>query len=603
MILGDDIAKVEKWHTLFKDPAFIPKYNTDWHECRERPMRALKKVADSGLVSVKDFFGNPKNIFLAHEFIAQVDGATVIKFTVQYNLFGGSITALHTERHAYLFDKIDSFDIVGCFCLTELGFGNNAVKMETTVAYDEKKAEFVVNTPTTLSQKYWITNGFKHSNHALVFGQTIVAGKNEGVGAFLVPIRDASMREMPGVEINDMGAKMGSNGVDNASLRFTNVRIPRVNMMNKYTDVDANGKFSSPIKGLSQRFFQVTERLLSGRLCIASMCVGAARSCLFIAITYAQQRLAVGPKGESDTPIFKYQLQQNALVPLLARSVSLGLFHVMCKGIFQDPRGFEDEVLSLCCIDKTMNGWNLERVASIGRERCGGQGYLAVNKFGDYLATAHAALTAEGDNRVLMVKICKDMLTNIFKKGHKLPEMTMCPYRQIGRASDVTSLDILLNLLKFRETMLFQKLVGEQKRLKGEGKSAYQILMRETSDVMQDLAMAYGERHCLQYCIQTLGKVSNQTNKEVLAKVFRLFGAEIINRDLASYILAGVVSKEAQKNLTETRMTLIKEIALCANDILDCMSIPKHALYAPIAGNYIRYNAYPNFGEVIGAKL
>jgi len=105
----------------------------------------------------------------------------------------------------------------------------------------------------------------------------------------------------------------------------------------------------------------------------------------------------------------------------LARSISLGLFHVMCKDIYQNPKGYERVVLSLCCIDKTMNSWNLERVASICRERCGGQGYLSVNKFGDYLATAHAALTAEGDNRVLMVKIVKDMQTNISKFGHKLP--------------------------------------------------------------------------------------------------------------------------------------------------------------------------------------
>ena len=79
-------------------------------------------------------------------------------------------------------------------------------------------------------------------------------------------------------------------------------------MMNKFSDVDENGKFTAVEKKLYSRFFKVTERLLSGRICIASMSVGAARSCLYIAITYAQKRLAVGPKGESDTPIFKYQL-------------------------------------------------------------------------------------------------------------------------------------------------------------------------------------------------------------------------------------------------------------------------------------------------------
>ena len=170
LILGDDPAKVPKWFKLFSDPVWVPKYNTTWTECRDEPYKKLKKASESGLFSVKDFFNNPKNIFLAHEFIAQVDGATVIKLTVQYNLFGGSIVALHSDRHKYLFDKIDDFSIVGCFCLTELGYGNNAVQMETTVTFDKASDQFIVNSPTVLSQKYWITNGFRHSNAALVFG-------------------------------------------------------------------------------------------------------------------------------------------------------------------------------------------------------------------------------------------------------------------------------------------------------------------------------------------------------------------------------------------------------------------------------------------------
>ena len=97
---------------------------------------------------------------------------------------------MHTERHKSLFPKIDDLSIVGCFCLTELAYGNNAVKMETTLTYDEKTKEFIVNTPTTRSQKYWITNSVNHANYALVFGQTIVKGKNEGVNAVLVRIRD-----------------------------------------------------------------------------------------------------------------------------------------------------------------------------------------------------------------------------------------------------------------------------------------------------------------------------------------------------------------------------------------------------------------------------
>ncbi len=54
-----------------------------------------------------------------------------------------------------------------------------------------------------------------------MFAQTIVNNKNEGVNAFLVPIRDASGKALPGVPIVDMGVKMGLNGVDNAALKYS----------------------------------------------------------------------------------------------------------------------------------------------------------------------------------------------------------------------------------------------------------------------------------------------------------------------------------------------------------------------------------------------
>ena len=54
---------------------------------------------------------------------------------------------------------------IGCFGLTELGYGNNAVEMETTATYDKATKEFIINTPHPLAQKYWITNGAIHAKH------------------------------------------------------------------------------------------------------------------------------------------------------------------------------------------------------------------------------------------------------------------------------------------------------------------------------------------------------------------------------------------------------------------------------------------------------
>ena len=70
-------------------------------------MSQLRAVAKSQLVKVTDFFTDPVNIFTAHENIGMVSPSTATKFTVHYNLFGGSIVALHTERHKYLFPLLD----------------------------------------------------------------------------------------------------------------------------------------------------------------------------------------------------------------------------------------------------------------------------------------------------------------------------------------------------------------------------------------------------------------------------------------------------------------------------------------------------------------
>ena len=48
------------------------------------------------------------------------------------------------------------------------------------------------------------------------------------------------------------------------------------------------------------------------------------------------------------------------------------------------------------------------------------QGYLSVNRFGTFLGLAHAAMTAEGDNSVLMQKVAKERLGEISKEGFEI---------------------------------------------------------------------------------------------------------------------------------------------------------------------------------------
>ena len=56
--------------------------------------------------------------------------------------------------------------------------------------------------------------------------------------------------------------------------------------------------------------------------------------------------------------------------------------------------------------------WELEKVSTICRERCGGGSYLLSSGIPEGIISSHSGMTAEGDNRVLMQKIVKDVLSD-----------------------------------------------------------------------------------------------------------------------------------------------------------------------------------------------
>lgn len=82
----------------------------------------------------------------------------------------------------------------------------------------------------------------------------------------------------------DCGYKIGLQGVDNGAIRFTRVRVPRVNLLDRFASVDRSGSYHSSLGSESRRFAVTLGELTGGRVGLVSGSVGVLKGAATIAI-------------------------------------------------------------------------------------------------------------------------------------------------------------------------------------------------------------------------------------------------------------------------------------------------------------------------------
>ncbi len=228
------------------------------------------------------------------------------------------------EQKAIWIPKAERFEIFGSYCQTELGHGSNVKGIETTATFDAQTDEFVINSPTISSTKYWIGATGVWATHGIVVARLIINGKDHGNHLFLVQLRNLDTQElMPGCEIYELGPKafQGMLGTDNGALRFHNVRIPRSQMLARNAQVLRDGTYRAPKNTKHSYGSMVTVRALMAE--ITGWDLLKAVTVAYHYTTFRRQFSKQGGSGQDgqETRVFDYASVRYRLLPLLAKVI------------------------------------------------------------------------------------------------------------------------------------------------------------------------------------------------------------------------------------------------------------------------------------------
>ncbi|MET1088274.1 MAG: acyl-CoA dehydrogenase [Arthrobacter sp.] len=593
-------------------------------EHRTRVFGQLKYLVDNGAVhrafpeslgGSDDHGGN----IAGFEELVVADPSLQIKAGVQWGLFGSAVMHLGTAaHHARWLPGIMSLEIPGCFAMTETGHGSDVASIATTATFDPATDEFVVQTPFRAAWKDYIGNAANDGLGAVVFAQLVTRGVNHGVHAFYVDLRDPETRDfLPGIGGEDDGIKGGLNGIDNGRLHFTNVRIPRTNLLNRYGDVDAEGTYSSPIASPGRRFFTMLGTLVQGRVSLDGAAVAASKVALKAAIQYATERRQFNASSHTEEEVLlDYQRHQKRLFTRLATTYAASFAHEQLLQKFDDVfSGAHDtdedrqDLETLAAALKPLSTWHALDTLQECREACGGAGFLIENRFASLRADLDVYATFEGDNTVLLQLVAKRLLADYAKEFRGVDFGVLARYvvgqatgaaihrtglRQVAQfVADTGSVQKAALALRDEEsqrallTDRVQTMVAEAATaLKGTGRLSQEkgaaVFNRHQNELIE-AAQAHAELLQWEAFTEALRDVTDPGTRTVLTWLRDLFGLSLIEKNLSWYLMNGRLSMQRGRTVGEYINRLLVKLRPHAVDLVDAFGYGEDHVRAAVA--------------------
>ena len=613
LLNGEHAATRAEVRGLLDDPA-LRAYGLPVPEYRQKVAGWLADVAKRGF-GARAYPGitteeRDLGAFVAtFESLAMGDLSLVVRFGVQFGLFGGSVYFLGTDaqRREHL-PTVATLDLPGCFAMSEVGHGSDVANLETVATWEPETRTFVLHTPSESARKDWVGGAAQHAHRATVFAQLDAHGERQGVHAFLVPIRDAKGEMCHGVRAGDTGHKMGLNGVDNGRLWFDHVRVPESALLARFARMDAEGRYASGIANPSRRFFTMLGTLVGGRVSVAAASVTASKVALAIAIRYATARRPFGASDELGLPLLSYPTHGRRLLPRLATTYVLSFAADGLRRRFAEATRSKDEgdsaapdtreLEAQAAALKALASAHAVETARACREACGGQGYLSVNRLPDICADIEVFTTFEGDNTVLLQLVAKSLLSGFKRRfegrgfggvARHLAERATTAVREKNiiatrRTSPEHLRDRAFHLaaLRYREEFLLETAAARLRKRLG-AKMDVETAALQVQEHLVALAKAHSQRLALEWFDESVSAVEDETLRALLDRVSALHAITVVRADAAFYLAEGYFDPSKESALRDESDALIRELTPAAVGLVDAFGIPDACLAAPIA--------------------
>ncbi|KAL4921500.1 acyl-CoA dehydrogenase NM domain-like protein [Aspergillus aurantiobrunneus] len=448
---------------------------------------------------------SPRFWRLQTDLIGAVDFGAMTLVSIQYNLFIGTVAPFAaTCPDLYtLLQRAIRFEVSAQFMLTEVGHGLDARNLETTATL-LPDGNFELHTPSLAAAKCMPPSTTRSGLPvvAVVIARLVVGSEDRGVRPFLVPLNDG--QEMcKDIVARALPPRTGAHPIDHALTVFNHVILPGSALL---------GSIEKPTNEREQ-FLATIHRVGAGTLFLSSVVIPALKLAVYNASQFSLRRKVQG-HDRMPLPVMKFRTQHLPILHAIAQ------YHVLQALLIEAGMTFRNEKVdprvrhALATVFKAVTMQNFAKSIKAMNEGCGWHGYFKQNQLLRIELDCRAVGTAEGDIRVLAIRLASELLIG----RYKIPPPRN-PHSAIAR----------------HEASLFAEAQESLRSIDGAHRS--EQYNRNILPLSLPLVQAIGQRMALEAAIQA----------QIDPKLISLYESGVILEDSAWYAETGAISRKTQE--------------------------------------------------------